>query len=155
MKKNLLGSRGEAWALAQLALFVLFLFAPHVGPEWPAAFAFRVAGAITTVGGIGILAWSAINLGRSLTPFPRPLPSAQLVTHGAYRFVRHPIYFGVPLTALGLALFTRSPLRLLLTLTLSFFFDRKADREEQWLQARYPQYQDYQQTVKKLVPWLY
>lgn len=155
MKKYLSGSRGEAWVVTQLALFVMFLFAPPVGPEWPAAFAYRTAGAIATVAGIGIIAWSAINLGRSLTPFPRPLPSAQLVTRGAYRFVRHPIYSGVLLTALGLALFTLSPLRLVLMLVLAIFFDRKANREEHWLQARHPQYQAYRLSVKKFIPWIY
>lgn len=148
-------ARGGRWVLTQGVLLLLFALAPHVGLAWPEAAAFRTVGVIGTLAGVGVLAWSAVGLGRSLTPFPRPLPSAQLVTHGAYRFVRHPIYFGVLLAALGLSLWTLSPLRLLLTAILTMFFDRKADREEQWLLERYPQYRLYRASVKKLVPWIY
>jgi protein-S-isoprenylcysteine O-methyltransferase Ste14 len=147
--------RGGTWVLAQLAVFVLFALAPQIGPRWAAAQAFRVTGTVVALTGLAILGYSAANLGRSLTPFPRPLPTAQLVTAGAYRFVRHPIYLGVLLAALGFALLTHSPLRLLLTLALAFFFDRKATIEEIWLLERYPEYQLYRSRVKKLVPWIY
>jgi len=69
--------------------------------------------------------------------------------------VRHPIYFGLLLAALGISLFTLSPLRLLLTLLLGVFFDCKATREEKWLLERYPGYPAYQAKVRKLVPYLY
>jgi protein-S-isoprenylcysteine O-methyltransferase Ste14 len=69
--------------------------------------------------------------------------------------VRHPIYFAVLLGCLGLALASQSPLRLLLTLALLVFFDRKARREEIWLQEQYPEYASYKIRVKKLIPWIY
>lgn len=155
MKKCLAGSRGEGWVLAQFGLFALFLFAPSVGPTWPVEFAFRIAGGTAALAGIAVLGASAINLGCALTPFPRPLPSAHLVTGGAYRFVRHPLYFGALLAALGFALLSLSPLRLALSLVMALFFDRKADREEQWLSERYAGYEGYRADVKKLVPWIY
>ncbi len=102
-----------------------------------------------------MLGHSAVTLGSSLTPFPRPLPTARLKTSGAYRFVRHPIYFGVLLAALGLALWSLSPLRLLLTLVMALFFDRKANREEAWLQEQYAAYPSYRARTRKLIPWIY
>jgi protein-S-isoprenylcysteine O-methyltransferase Ste14 len=36
-----------------------------------------------------------------------------------------------------------------------FFFDRKAAKEEQWLEERHPDYADYARKVKKLIPWVY
>ena len=99
--------------------------------------------------------WSATNLGRSLTPFPRPLPDGQLVTRGAYRFVRHPIYLGVLLCAFGFALASLSPLRLVLSAILFVFFDMKSRREEKWLEQQYPEYEIYKKRVKKLLPWIY
>ena len=102
-----------------------------------------------------LLAWSALNLGRSLTPFPRPVPNGELVTTGAYRFVRHPIYCGVIIGALGLSLATENWSRLALTAVLLLFFDLKARREEGWLQEKYPEYVKYKSRVKKLIPWIY
>ena len=33
------------------------------------------------------------DLGRNLSPFPRPINNSNLVTTGIYRFTRHPIYY--------------------------------------------------------------
>lgn len=155
MNRKHIGSRGEAWVLIQVLLFAVFLLMPQVGPGWPAPTVFRILGASAVLGGIAVLGSSAVSLGKSLTPFPRPLPSAQLVTSGAYRVVRHPMYFGLLLAALGISLLTLSPLRIALTLLLGVFFDRKATREERWLLERYPDYPAYQAEVRKLLPYLY
>ena len=155
MNGNNLGSRGEGWVFLQLVLFLLFILAPQVGPAWPASITFRIVGAVVLLGGFAVLTYSVFSLGRALTPFPRPLPNAELVTSGAYRFVRHPMYFGLLLALLGFSLLSLSALRLILTLLFAVFFDRKASSEERWLAERYPQYRAYQVGVKKLVPWLW
>lgn len=155
VKQHFFGSRGEVWVLIQILLFTLLLLTPHIGPEWPVPTVFRIVGAIAVVLGIAFLGSSVASLGRSLTPFPRPLPSAELVTNGPYRLVRHPIYFGLLLAALGFSLLTLSPLRLGVTVLLGLFFDSKAAREEKWLLERYPAYPAYQAKVKKLLPYIY
>ncbi|TXF98900.1 isoprenylcysteine carboxylmethyltransferase family protein [Massilia arenae] len=127
----------------------------QVGPAWPTPTLFGVLGAVGVLGGIAVLGSSVVSLGKSLTPFPRPRPKAQLVTSGAYRLVRHPIYFGLLLAVLGISLLTFSPLRIVSTLLLGVFFDCKATREETWLLERYPDYSAYQKKVKKLLPYLY
>jgi protein-S-isoprenylcysteine O-methyltransferase Ste14 len=150
-----MGRRGELWVIAQAVLLILFLAAPQLGPAWPQADVFRVIGWMFAIGGTLLFAGSALKLGRSFTPFPRPRPEARLVTTGVYRMVRHPIYLAALLVCLGLALATTSPLRLALTLVLFVFFDMKARREEGWLQERYPAYAAYKMRVKKLIPWIY
>ncbi|MDB5761464.1 MAG: isoprenylcysteine carboxylmethyltransferase family protein, partial [Herminiimonas sp.] len=91
----------------------------------------------------------------SLTPFPRPLPGGELVTTGAYRLVRHPIYSAIIIGTLGFSLASENLLRLVLTGILFVFFDMKARREEQWLQVQYPAYAIYKSRVKKMIPWIY
>ena len=150
-----MGQRGGSWVIAQVVLFILFAVAPQIGSPWPGADIFRLFGWILVIVGVLLFAQGAINLGRSLTPFPRPLPDGRLVTTGAYRFVRHPIYSSVVLGALGLSLVSMSPVRLALTIVLFVFFDLKARREEQWLQEKYPEYAAYKSRVKKLIPWVY
>lgn len=150
-----MGKRGESWVVAQAIIFIAFITVPRVAGPWPYPDAFLFAGWALFILGLFFALWSAYSLGRSLTPFPRPLPNARLVTGGAYRLVRHPIYFGILLIVFGIALITASPLRLALAFVLFFFFDRKARREERWLEEKYPDYAAYRARVKRLIPWLY
>ena len=147
--------RGAWWVVAQAILLALFLLVPRIGPAWPNPGAFRAIGWAFAIAGVLLFVWGVLNLGRSLTPFPRPLPKGRLITSGAYRFVRHPIYFAVLAVCLGIAMATQSPLRLALAFALLAFFDLKARREEIWLQEQYPEYAAYKMRVKKLIPWIY
>src|SRR5438445_4405199 len=117
-----MGRRGESWVIVQAGLLALFFLVQRIGPPWPSPGVFRFVGWAFVAIGILLLAWSTLNLGRSFTPFPRPVPQGQLVTTGAYRFVRHPIYFAVLIGCLGFALATFSPLRLVLVPALFIFF---------------------------------
>lgn len=150
-----MGHRGEAWVAIQAVLLLLFLLAPQIGVPWPYLAVWRIIGWTLAAGGALLLIWSALNLGHALTPFPRPLPQAHLVTGGAYRIVRHPTYCAVLIGCFGLSLATTSPLRLGLTAVLFLFFDRKANVEEHWLQEQHPEYVSYRTRVRKLIPWIY
>ena len=98
---------------------------------------------------------AAINLGKNLTPLPRPKENAELTQGGLYRFVRHPIYFGVIMLSVGWGLIQQSTLVWLYVLIIAIFFDIKSRKEEQWLQAKFSAYADYQGRVRKLIPWIY
>lgn len=150
-----MNKRGEAWVLAQFVLLIALLLCPAVGPAWvnPAAFGF--AGSALMIGGLLLGGWSALALGSSLTPFPRPRANARLVRAGPYRMIRHPIYTSVLAVALGFALATMSPLRVVLVLVLFIFFDLKSRREECWLEQRYPEYAAYRDQTKRLLPLIY
>jgi len=98
---------------------------------------------------------AAINLGKNLTPLPRPKENAELIQGGLYRFVRHPIYFGVIVLSLGWGLIQQLTLVWLYVVIIAIFFDIKSRKEEQWLVDRFPAYTDYQGRVRKLIPWIY
>lgn len=150
-----MGQRGESWVLMQAILLALLVFAPGLGMRWPGTPLFPYIGWALVTAGLAFLIWSAASLGRSLTPFPRPLAGGRLVTGGAYRLVRHPIYSAVLLMALGFSLATMNEARLLLTLLLFIFFDRKSRVEEKWLEQQYPDYATYRQRTKRLIPGIY
>lgn len=149
-----MGKRGEVWFLLQMALFAIIFFAPQatcfVCPPWLKG----VGLAIQAVGGL-LGTWGMLALGRNLTPFPKPIEGGELVTHGPYKFVRHPIYAGLIFGTLGWALFRANLLGIGLAVLLFIFFDLKSRREERWLREAYPGYEAYQQRVRKLVPWVY
>ncbi|MBD0342786.1 MAG: isoprenylcysteine carboxylmethyltransferase family protein, partial [Microcoleus sp. Co-bin12] len=66
-----------------------------------------------------------------------------------------PLYSGLILAALGWTLFQMSLSHLIATAILIIFFDIKANREETWLTQKYPEYSDYRQRVKKIIPGIY
>jgi protein-S-isoprenylcysteine O-methyltransferase Ste14 len=69
--------------------------------------------------------------------------------------VRHPIYLGVLLSALGWALLKASVVALGLAIGLAVLLDLKARREEAWLDERYPDYADYARRTRRFVPGIY
>jgi protein-S-isoprenylcysteine O-methyltransferase Ste14 len=150
--------RGIWYVLIQAILIGLILF----GPKGPDLLTSQFPKMILLSCGISIglisilfMLIAAINLGKNLTPLPCPKDNAQLVQSGLYRYVRHPIYFGVLLAALAWLLIYPNAYILLYAIGLFFLFDIKARREEVWLVERFPAYQDYQTKVKKLVPGVY
>jgi protein-S-isoprenylcysteine O-methyltransferase Ste14 len=154
-----LGPRGEGWVAIQLALIVLVPLSALSGIYWPE----RVAGAFTVVGIVLILvgllllvlAFARLTLARAMTVFPRPREHAALAERGVYRLVRHPIYGGLILMALGASL-VESPLALIPAALLAVVVDVKARLEEGWLVERQPGYAAYRErTPRRFIPGVY
>lgn len=154
------GAKGEWYVVVQILLFGLVAFGPVALPGWPAwSGTWRTFTIVLglVLGGIGsLLAFGGLfSLGSNLTAVPHPKEDAHMVAHGAYRFVRHPIYSGIILGSLGLGLLRGGWLSLLYALILFIFFDIKSRREEAWLREKYGDYAEYQQRVRKLIPFVY
>jgi len=94
-------------------------------------------------------------LGRSFTPFPRPVDDGTLTTSGAYGLARHPIYTALILFAAGWAILWQSIAGALCAVILFAFFDLKSRREEAWLEEKYAGYPAYRARVKRFLPWIY
>ena len=146
---------GVSWVLAQLVLFGVIFFAPVVDDSVPPTLLAVPLGLVVGGFGLGIALLAILQLGGSLSIFPRPVDGGSLVQNGVYALARHPIYTGVILSALGYSIVQWSWLALAVTLILGLFFDRKAAHEERMLGARYADYADYKARVKKLIPWVY
>ena len=150
--------RGEVWVLIQMILLFAIAVVPFlIGSSWGESLTgvSVVLGLFSGLIGLAFVALSAQSLGSNLSVFPRPKTDSTLTQQGVYGLVRHPMYTGVVLTALGWSLIRTSWLAIVLTGVLLIFFDRKAAKEEIWLSERFSGYQDYKQHVRKLIPWIY
>lgn len=153
-----LGRRGGGWVSVQVVLLAAIFLSALVELSWPGPVApvAYAAGAILIALGIALLGAGGVGLGSALTPFPAPRAGGELQTTGAYRFVRHPMYGGGILVALGWSAIFATPVGLALTLVLALFATLKSRREEAWLDERYAGYADYRaRTPRRLIPFLW
>jgi protein-S-isoprenylcysteine O-methyltransferase Ste14 len=152
-----LGRRGGGWVILQLVLLVAIGAAGFTGPLWsgPARKTGAIAGAALMASGIGLLFGGIVGLRRQLTPYPRPVADGQLIEDGAFGLVRHPMYGGGVLAAIGWGLAMASPLALAGAAGLGAFADLKSRREEAWLGEQFAGYAAYRRRTRRLIPWLY
>jgi len=152
-----LGRRGEGWVALQLVLLITIVGAGFVGPAWsgPSRVVGAIAGVALITFGIGLVVAGILGLRRQLTAYPRPVPGGRLIEDGVFGFVRHPMYGGGVIAALGWGLAMASPLALAGAVVLAVFADLKSRREEAWLAEQFAGYAAYRQRTRRLVPWLY
>ncbi len=151
-----LGPRGEGWVVLQSLLFAAIVACALLGAGWPerTEWPLRIVGIALEVCGAILGVLGVRGLGSSFTAFPLPREHAGLRRAGIYKLVRHPIYGGVIVVALGSSLW-RSPLALVPTVLLAGVFELKSRREELWLTERYPEYAGYRAaTPHRFIPWL-
>ncbi len=107
------------------------------------------------LGLIGLALFAAAFRGffRAATPVPTNQPTRALVTSGIHRWTRNPIYLGMFLVYLGVAIAARSAwcLVLLLPLALAVRYGVVA-REEAYLERRFgAAYRDYKARVRRWI----
>lgn len=142
-----------AWALvgAQFGLLAGLIVLP-AGNLWPRNLVTFVIAGVLIGAGVLVAALAGVRLGSALTPTPIPKEGAELVTTGVYRFVRHPIYTGVLLAALGLVVLGSSAGHIVGWLALFAVLSVKASGEEAMLAARHPGYESYAKSTGRLIP---
>jgi len=139
-------SADRLWVSGQVTLMALVAVAAVWGPDWPARLVLAIVGIVVAVAGGLLMIWGGRTLGSSLTPFPSPRGTH--LERGPYRFIRHPMYGGGVILALGVSL-ASSPWALVPTAALVPFFLVKARYEERLLAEADPDYADYLTRVRK------
>jgi len=91
-----------AWALA--AAVGLVLDRLHPLPFLPAAVPGGWVGGVVFLAGFALLMWAASMFHRAGTKVRTSQPTATIVTTGPYRYTRNPIYVGMFLGLIGLAI---------------------------------------------------
>ena len=88
------------------------------------------------------------DLGRNLSPFPRPINNSNLVTTGIYRFTRHPMYYSLIFISIGVFIIKLSIYYLFLTISLALIIKFKIALEEKYLINKFKNYLLYKNEVK-------
>ena len=151
-----LGRQGQGWVVLQVIVIALIALAgvpPSGVTGLPGTILVIVGGALIVVGGVlAVLGVQA--LGPSFSPNPRPVERGELVQSGIYASVRHPIYGGVVLGAIGWSCLNGSLAGIILSGLLLLVFTLKSIREESWLADRYPGYREYASRTRRFYPWI-
>ena len=146
--------RGGGWVAGQFlllaCLLVLAALYPGAGPP-----AWRYAGALVLIGAAAVAVAGLKALGRNLTPFPKPADHAELVQHGIYAKIRHPLYTAVILAGFGWALVWLSWPALMAATALIPFFHAKSCQEEGFLRQKFPGYREYETRTSRFIPRIY
>jgi protein-S-isoprenylcysteine O-methyltransferase Ste14 len=103
---------------------------------------------------IGIWAVLSMRPG-NINIVPALKSNHRLVTSGIYRYIRHPMYASVILFCAAFLATNPVWINCLVFGILLVNLWLKLRHEERLLSERYPEYRDYQQRTKLLVPFIY
>ncbi|WP_353641863.1 isoprenylcysteine carboxylmethyltransferase family protein [Mesorhizobium sp. WSM2239] len=153
------GGGDQAPLVANLAAFGLFfpsLLIFSGSSEAPMALPLALSGCLLALAGATIVLRSRAELGAAWSLTPKTDPSTGLVTTGPYRLVRHPIYLGLTLLAVGAALaFGSWPAFLIVLFGVGPTFAWRARAEEKLLSRTFDgRYAIYRQKTKMIIPYL-
>jgi protein-S-isoprenylcysteine O-methyltransferase Ste14 len=135
--------------IIQILMIVVIGVTGPVIPSNPVFLSGAVVGVLLMIWSIGTMRLSNLNV------MPDLKADSILVTSGPYKFIRHPMYAAVLLIMLALVLNHLTLLRAGYWLVLFIDLHFKLLYEEKLLLEKYPQYSEYQQRTKRLVPFVY
>ena len=137
-KKRESGSERMRQILPMAACYI-FLFEPRTGYGWlgsrfvPKRPELELAGLLITALGVAFAIWARAHLGANWSAAVSIRADHNLIRTGPYQRIRHPIYTGMILAAIGTALVI-GEVRGLLAIAICFAaFYLKARKEERWL----------------------
>jgi protein-S-isoprenylcysteine O-methyltransferase Ste14 len=137
--------------LAFIALFLAIaylLFAHSLAGHGAVAIAVQV-------GAVLLMLWARVTFGRRSFHAAANPTAGGLVTSGPYRYLRHPIYVAILLfTLTGIVAHWRLMTALVGVIIVAAVFVRMYC-EERLLRVRYPEYVEYSQKAKRLIPFVY
>ena len=121
----------------------------------PRATPIAFGAAFLCVAGLAFALWARLTLGRNWSGVVALKEAHNLVEHGPYRFVRHPIYTGMLIMFFATALVQSHVAGFVGVLLMFASFWIKLDREERLMLQQFPErYAAYQQSVKQIIPFV-
>ena len=145
-----------AYVLIIEVSLVLYLFFPDTLAQatLPLAPAWRWSGAALSLAGMMFLVWADHSLGKNFSVALQIKEGHTLVTHGPFRWVRHPIYSAFLLFSIGLTLLSASAAIGVTWVGGGIFvFAQRIAREETMLIKQFGEsYRDYRRHTGAVFP---
>lgn len=127
----------------QFGLLVLLVLKPE-GNLLFESVDFSVISMVFYITGFSILMVAFFNLRPSLRVSPIPIPGAPLIVTGIYKYFRHPMYLGVLLIGLGIALVKLDVFSIIIWIGLFVTLNIKASFEDRLLRQSHSSAEEYQ-----------
>lgn len=142
---------------AAFGLFFAFLAVFAGNAEDPAALVLALCGCLLAVAGAALVLRSRAELGAAWSLVPTADQDAGPVTTGPYRLIRHPMYLGLSMLAMGEAVaFSSWPAVLVVFSVIVPTFGWRAFAEEKLLTDTFGEgYAQYRRQTKMIVPYLF
>jgi protein-S-isoprenylcysteine O-methyltransferase Ste14 len=149
------GSRGELFVFAQL--FCTYAIGVGYIPLLKHFVEILLGPVLFTIG-LFVSLSSVVGMNKAFTAYSIPVSKqqgGQLITTGAFKYVRHPIYAGNLAILMGFSMMKDSAVRLLFTAIYYKLVDMKSNAEEKEMMRSYgKEYEDYKNRVQhKFLPW--
>jgi protein-S-isoprenylcysteine O-methyltransferase Ste14 len=115
-----------------------------------------LAGFVFLLTGLALRAWATRTLERYFSPDVRILPEHKLITHGIYKYVRHPIYLGTLLAYFSVPLLFHSLYGFFVMIfKISLTIYRIKIEEQALLEKFGDEYTNYMKNSKRLISYVY
>lgn len=120
---------------------------------YPHSQAIAVVGMLMVVAGIAFACWARYVIGSNWSSEVQVKQGHELIQHGPYGLVRHPIYTGLLSAFLGTAVAVGEWHGLLAVAIIAISFWSKLRLEERWMRESFGEvYVNYMRRVKALIP---
>ena len=144
-----------------LILGVVLFAAPRLVPKLltrrfvPANLVYPTIGVALLALGLAFSVWARRHLGRNWSAHVVVKEDHALIRTGPYRHVRHPIYTGILLAMLGMAIAIGEWRTLVGFAFMVLSFAMKSREEESRMRETFPEYGEYERGTAALIPFVY
>jgi protein-S-isoprenylcysteine O-methyltransferase Ste14 len=139
-----------------IAVAIAFFLNHHDVILWSYTLTVGIIADIVTLIGLIVILWARTVLGGNWSTTAVLKEDQELIQSGPYRYVRHPIYSGLMLMVLGVAIFYGRAIGFV-AFTISFIASwLRARQEEKLLTKHFPEeYPNYKKQVKAFIPFVF
>jgi len=137
-----------------IGFYLMVLPIPFLGPLWSVGPPLGWTMVALVAAGILLAWWARIEMGKLWSGGVERMEDHRVIQTGPFAIVRHPIYTGLAMTAIGVGLTSALPTALLGAALFTGGFAFKAKVEERFLEQELGGYAEYRKRVPMLVPGL-